>query len=117
MFSDRTSGRERNPDEFFLYLRQGNLIYKKRWEHFLTNLARSVNMLHLVYDTDFILGGYLASYLCQEDLDFLYEKIRQITPFEEADDFLRISKMPKHNITIGSALPYIQKFLNTLAES
>ncbi|HIY18363.1 MAG TPA: ROK family transcriptional regulator [Candidatus Blautia avistercoris] len=105
------------PDEFFLYLRQGNLIYKKRWEHFLTNLARSVNMLHLVYDTDFILGGYLASYLCQEDLDFLYEKIRQITPFEEADDFLRISKMPKHNITIGSALPYIQKFLNTLAES
>ena len=41
-------------------------------------------MLHLIYDTDFILGGYLAQYLLEEDLIFLHEKIRQMTPFEEA---------------------------------
>ena len=70
-------------------------------------------MLHLIYDTDFILGGYLAQYLCEEDIAFIHEKIQQMTPFTEKPDFLRISKMPKHNISIGAALPYIQDFLNS----
>lgn len=82
-----------------------------RWNHFLTNLAKAINMLHLIFDTDFILGGYLAPYLCESDLAFLHEKIHQMTPFDEPSDFLRISKMPKHNIAIGAALPYIQEFL------
>ena len=78
---------------------------------FLTHLARSINMLHLIYDKIFILGGYLAPYLNESDLAFLYMEIEKLTPFPETSDFLQISKMPKHNITIGAALPYIQKFL------
>ena len=74
-------------------------------------------MLHLIYDTDFILGGYLAPYLREGDLAFLYDQIMQMTPFAEAQDFLQISKMPEHNITIGAALPYIQKFLNLAEDS
>ena len=73
-------------------------------------------MLHLIYDTDFILGGYLAPYLKEADLAFLHEEIRRLTPFAEDADFLLISKMPKHNITIGAALPYIQEFLSSLSE-
>lgn len=71
-------------------------------------------MLHLIFDTDFILGGYLAQYLRKEDITFLYEQIRQLTPFAEEQDFLLISKMPRHNITIGAALPYIQGFLEKI---
>ena len=71
-------------------------------------------MLHLVYDTDFILGGYLAQYLREEDIAFIHDKIQQMTPFTETPDFLLISKMPKHNISIGAALPYIQEFLDNL---
>ena len=59
----------------------------------------------------FILGGYLAPYLNESDLAFLYMEIEKLTPFPETSDFLQISKMPKHNITIGAALPYIQEFL------
>lgn len=101
--------------DFFQKTRQKEPAYEERWNTFLTNLASSINMLHLVYDTDFILGGYLAQYLCRQDLDFLHEKIQEMTPFPEAHDFLRISKMPKHNISIGAALPYIQEFLNNPA--
>lgn len=101
-----------NAEDFFKKVRQKEPASLERWNNFLTNLASSVNMLHLVYDTDFILGGYLAQYLCRQDLDFLHEKIQQLTPFSEAHDFLLISKMPKHNISIGAALPYIQAFLN-----
>ncbi len=103
-------------DDFFENVRKGEPSFLERWKGFLTNLARAVNLLHLIYDTDFILGGYLAPYLREEDLKFLYERIRELTPFEEEQDFLRFSKMPKHNITIGAALPYVQMFLNEMDE-
>lgn len=99
-------------EEFFQKVRQKEPAFMERWNTFLINLASSINMLHLVYDTDFILGGYLAQYLCRQDLDFLHERIQEMTPFSESHDFLLISKMPKHNISIGAALPYIQAFLN-----
>ncbi len=102
-------------DDFFTKARQEDSAASDRWKKFLTNLAKAVNMLHLIYDTDFILGGYLAQYLLEEDLAFLHKKIQQMTPFDETLDFLLISKMPRHNITIGAALPYIQAFLNNPA--
>lgn len=103
-------------DDFFAEVRRNDTSAQNRWTAFLTELAKAINLLHLIYDTDFILGGYLAPYLCEEDIAFLHEQIRQLTPFAEESDFLLISKMPKHNITIGAALPYIQNFLNTLSE-
>lgn len=99
-------------DDFFQNVRSGDSSASGRWNRFLADLADAVNMLHLVYDTNFILGGYVAQYLCADDLDFLYERIQQLTPFTEPHDFLLISKMPQHSITIGAALPYIQAFLS-----
>ena len=98
-------------ESFFSKVRSKEGAALERWNTFLTNLAKAINMLHLIYDTDFILGGYIAPYLCEDDLIFIHEKIQQMTPFTEPRDFLLISKMPKHNITIGAALPYIQEFL------
>lgn len=98
-------------DDFFKYLRMEDSSHIARWNHFLTNLAKAINSLHLVYDTDFILGGYLAPYLCENDLLFLHDKIHQMTPFEEPADFIHISKMPENNIAIGAALQYILDFL------
>lgn len=99
-------------DHFFEKVRSQEKDAQDRWNTYLLHLARSINLLHLIYDKTFILGGYLAPYLAENDLAFLYMEIKKLTPFPEASDFLRISKMPKHNITIGAALPYIQKFLD-----
>lgn len=101
-------------EDFFREVRSSEPAARKRWELFLINLSKAVNMLHLIYDTDFILGGYLAPYLCEEDLSFLHEQIREMTPFPEPSDFLLISKMPRHNISIGAALPYVQEFLQKI---
>lgn len=103
------------PDEdintFFEMVRANISPYNNRWQNFLKHLAKAINLLHLIYDKTFILGGYLVPYLTETDLTFLYEEIKKITPFPEESDFIQISKMPKHNITIGAALPYIQHFL------
>lgn len=103
---------EETLDEFFVRLASHDGEIEERWQHYLCNLAKAINLLHLIYDTDFILGGYLAAYLHEKDLAFIHEEIRKLTPFSEAADFLHISKMPKHNIAIGAALPYVQGFLN-----
>ncbi len=103
------------PDDFFEKVRRKEPSFADRWNVFLTNLARAINLVHLVYDTNFILGGDLAPYLCEEDISFLYEQIRELTPFTETQDFIRISKMPRHNVTIGAALPFVQAFLNEVA--
>lgn len=97
---------------FFEKVRQHDHDTSVRWQTFLKNLAKAVNLLHLIYDKTFILGGYLAPYFVQSDLDFLYKEVERLTPFPEKSDFLQISKMPEHNITIGAALPYIRQFLD-----
>lgn len=62
-------------DDFFEKVRSGEPSFADRWNVFLTNLAKAINLVHLVYDTDFILGGHLAPYLCEKDLSFLYGQI------------------------------------------
>lgn len=101
-------------EDFFEALAAGDPDKQARWQYMLDRLAQLIAMLHLVYDTDFVIGGYLAAYITKKDLQHLYDKIREETPFEEEDDFLSLAKMPKHNITLGAALPFIRKFLNTL---
>lgn len=99
---------------FFERVRAQQKEYVLRWNGFLKNLARVINLLHLVYDKTFILGGYLAPYLTENDLCCLYEEIKKLTPFPEASDFLLISKVQKHSVTIGASLQYIQNFLEAL---
>jgi len=73
-----------------------------------------IDALHLVRDVDVILGGHLAPFLTQEDIRYLYDRIRSASPFHDADDYIVISKMPKHSITIGAALLYIRAFLEDI---
>ena len=68
--------------------------------------------MHLLLDTNFVLGGYLASHITQKDIEQIYDEISRMTPFPEVRDYIYISKMPKHNITIGAALPFIRAFLD-----
>lgn len=98
-------------EDFFKALRSGDPEKKELWNTFLYNLSRSINTLHLVYDTTYIIGGYIAQFMEQDDIEVIYDNIEKMTPFEEARDFIYISAVRQHNITIGAALPYIQKFL------
>ena len=100
-----------DPDEFFNHVREGRVNESRRWAKFLDYLARLIANLHLFIDTKYILGGHLAPYFTEDDVKILYDKIRESTPFIEDDDFILISRMPSHNITIGAALPYIMNFL------
>ncbi len=106
-------GEEEEEEEFFDAFKAGDPEKLARWQSMLDHLAALITSLHLVYDTDFIISGYLAEYMTEKDFQYLYDKIREQTPFEEEDDFLIRGRMPKHSITVGAALPYIRNFLDT----
>ncbi len=99
---------------FFEKVEEGDADHCRRWMQYLKNLARLINLLHLVYDFDFILGGHIAAYFKERDIQLLYQEIRNQCPFEDARDFIHISKCPSHNIAIGASLPYIRGFLKSI---
>lgn len=105
---------DEDPDAFFQKVRNGASEQVRRWQTYLKNLAGLIGILHLVHDVDFILGGHLAPYFTPADIRLIYDEVRRTCPFPENDDYLLISKMPSHNITIGVALPYIQAFLEDI---
>lgn len=103
-----------DPNTFFQKVRNNATDEVQRWQTYLKHLSKLIGMLHLVHDVDFILGGHLAPYFTQADIHFIYNEIHRSCPFADYDEYLLISKMPSHNITIGAALPYIQSFIEDI---
>ncbi len=103
---------DEDAEKFFAEARKTNTPESGKWENFLHTLGSLIGAVHLVHDADYILGGHLAPYFTEEDIEVLYNVVRVDCPFEEPDDFIHISKMPSHNITIGAALPFIKDFLD-----
>ncbi|MBR1855563.1 MAG: ROK family transcriptional regulator [Oribacterium sp.] len=99
-------------NEYFDRVRSGDESAKQQFDTYLHNLSRIINCLSLMYDKDIIIGGYIAPYLIEEDMDKLHKYVQELNPFDDTGKFIFISHMPKHNITIGAALPYITEFLN-----
>lgn len=98
-------------DDFFSGLRAGSKENAERWQEYLNNMAAFLSRSHMILDTDYVLGGYLAPYLTGEDISFLKNEISKTDPFNDTSEFLHIGKVSRHNVTIGAALPYISAFL------
>ena len=102
---------DEDEESFFEKLSAGDPHTAERWQTYLYHLALAIHDMHLLYNEDFILGGYMASHLREQDLQKIYENIERISPFPETLDYVHLGKMPKHSITYGAALPYIHDFL------
>lgn len=99
---------------FFLQVRSRIPSYVKRWNSFLDHLAISINNIHLVLNSEFILGGYLSPYLTEDDIETLHEKVNEKTAFPSNDPFIYISRSLANGVPIGAAIPFIQSFLNEI---
>lgn len=98
-------------ETFFSGVRSGDPDFLRRWEHYLSGLSSLIYGIHLIYDVPIILGGDLAAYLLNEDIDSIYRHIQPKIPFLEEQDYICLSKMPLHGITRGASLPFITRFL------
>lgn len=101
-------------EEFFDGLRNGKEENKVRFEEYLENLSTAVNNLHMVMDCDVILGGHMAPYLTEEDLDALHKKVKEKSAFPDEADFIFLSEPAKDSVPVGAALAYVKGFLEEI---
>ena len=94
---------------FFDNLKEGDTECARIWEDYLDHLAIAVNNVRMLFDCDIILGGYVGGYL-EPYLPQLKQVALNRNSFDKRADFLRVCKVKREALAIGSALPYIHKF-------
>lgn len=102
-------------DAFFEAKNAGSREQEDRWVRYLNYLAMAINNLHMVIDSEVILGGHLAPYMNEQDLEYLHARMQKTTAFPEADTFLSLGKRKSSTVATGAALYYIKDFLQNLS--
>ena len=100
--------------EFFSLLRKGDEQKLERWSEYLSWLAMALNNIHMVMDSVIVLGGHVAPYLMQDDLDRLFGVIQERTAFPESKNFLRLGVQEDDIIATGAAIPFVCSFLGAV---
>lgn len=84
------------------------------WEDYLNHLAFAMKNLNLIIDAPMILSGYLASFLTEEDTQYLLKQINAATPFPLRKEQILVETYGQYTQAAGAALYYVETFLNTL---
>ena len=98
-------------DEFFNLLKQGDSKAKARMEEYLVHLAIAVHNVHMLFDCDLILGGYVGSY-SDLYLDKLKRRLREMDTFERDYDYITGCHYHTEASAVGAALILINRFIN-----
>lgn len=98
-------------DTFFQKKENDDPSALKRWDTFLQYLAMAINNLHMVIDSNIILGGHLAPYLTPADIARLHILVKEHIAFPEKEPFIKQGERHKHAAAIGAALPFITDYL------
>ena len=100
--------------DFFRLLREGTAEHNARWAEYIDWLAIALNNIHMVMDSVIVLGGHIAPYLTQSDLDRLFAAIQVRTAFPENKNFLHLGVQEDDIIATGAAIPFVRSFLDSV---
>lgn len=101
--------------ENFLQNRKTNQSYAVVWEDYLNYLAMAVRNLSVILDGTFMLSGYLAPYLSEEDMDYLFQRINHLATFPLDRENLVVGTYGVFSQALGASLSYIQQFLKKIS--
>lgn len=101
-------------EQFFDAVRQNSSTHVARWTEYLGWLSMALNNLHMVLDSVIILGGHIAPFLTDADLDQLFSFVQERTAFPETENFLRLGVQEKDVVAMGAAIPFINEFLSSI---
>ena len=97
-------------EEFFAEVRANKAEALNRWQEFLKKLAEALNTVYLLLERDFILGGEIAEFLSENDIEFLKADMKHNATFPIEDVGISIAKQ-RNSTLIGAALPFIKEYL------
>ncbi len=97
--------------DFFHRVREGDGRCTTIWQEYLSDLGQAIANLSVILDGQFVLSGYLTTYLIPSDLEFLLEQVNRRTPFPLAPDRFLVGESGQYTPAMGGALYYIKAFL------
>ncbi len=100
-------------DVFFEKVRLHSPEHELLWYDMLRHLAVGISNIRMALDCDVVLGGVLSQYL-PPFLPRLREYVAALDPFEGSADYLQLSTLRRHTVSLGAAVPFLQQFLDTV---
>ena len=105
---------EGNLKKFFQKLKAGDTGARTLWDTYLEYLSISISNIHLAYDCEIILGGYVGSYI-DPYIDELWEHLKKYLLFnEQANSFLSPCHFKQEAAGVGIATHFINQFIAEL---
>ena len=99
--------------EFFDRLRAGDPHLEQVWQEYLQYLAVAVNNLHMSFDCDVIVGGYVGAYL-EEFGGALRTLLEERNTFRRDSSYLKFCRYKQGAAAIGAALMQVEAFIQGL---
>ena len=100
----------RELDDFFRRVETGEPEARERLAQYLQDLSLAIHNLHMLFDTDIILGGDLVPYL-ENYLSDLYLAVGQRKSSANPGAFhIRISKYQDFSPAVGAAVLHTRRF-------
>lgn len=77
------------------------------WEQYLKHLSHALYIVYLLLERDIVLGGKMASYFSQQDIDHLEKLIIEQGSFSISPKFIRVANVLQDAALIGAGLYFI----------
>lgn len=100
-------------EDFFAGLQEGREDFQEAWERYLENLAIAVENLHMAFDCDIVLGGYVGSFL-EPYLGEFRRRIARANIFEDGADYVKVCQYRVEASALGAALYYIDQYIYSI---
>ena len=110
VLSDKADG---NLAAFFDGLREGDGEKQAVWRAYLEYLAIAVNNLHMSFDCDVIVGGYVGAFLEEFGGPFR-PLLEERNTFQPESSYLKYCRYRLEASAVGAALTQVERFLQTL---
>ncbi len=108
-----SDGADGNLAAFFDGLREGDAAKQAVWREYLEHLAIAVNNLHMSFDCDVIVGGYVGAFL-EEFGGPLRPLLEERNTFRPDASYLKFCRYRLDASAVGAALAQIEQFLQTV---
>lgn len=99
--------------QFFQAMRSGCRERTAVWHRYLRNLAMGINNIRMLFDCEYIIGGYLHSFMEEQDFFLLAQYAKEECSFQSTDIRLVHSAFTDDSAAPGAGIFLVKRFLNS----
>lgn len=100
-------------EKFFERMEAGDEVLRRAWEAYLDVLAVAVENLHMAFDCDVVLGGYVGSFM-EPYVEAFRKRIEENNIFDDGGSYVKVCKYRVEASAFGAALYYVDWYVDSV---